>query len=247
MKLTQKIVESKGIELSRESKAPTSTSSATTELFINFVSADQIHLSYNTMPGNQPQDCGNYVALWQNYYAIPWEIAPLKTQSINMNTPMGDMVFGDLEVTNKSYIVGYAAGPELTNGNRQAHGNMCATALIPAKGCKETQKDFTPNLTMYYIGTDSVPMGYRLPPGEKPQTNGAWIGIWRAAQASHNDPPLASNNIQLDKASGSTFINDINIGRGLTYTVGLFTSGWVGSSESNNQKPMACSVTFTND
>jgi len=247
MELTHEILQSKWKELSRESMAPANSNSATTTLKITYVTADVIGVAYDTMPGgNQPNNYGNYVALWQNNNFIPWGSPVLKKQVIDTNTPQGDMNFTGLDITNNSYIIGYAVGPDLSGDKKQKEGNICATAFIPAKGDAQSSDNFMPNIFMQYIGTNSISVGFSLPSGLLPMTNGAWIGIWRAEQASYNNPPMAANYIQEDAGEGTAFINNITIGRGLTYTVGLFMSGWGGGAPSSDQKPMACSVTFTN-
>lgn len=244
MELTQELIGSKLVELSGESMLTTASNNAATSLAINVAVADLINLSYKGMPGNQPNTYGNYVAIWQNSDSIPWNTDPLQTQQVVSNTPDGDMVFSGLNLTVNSYIVGYGVGPQLSGTGVQKQGNICATAFVPPIGGGPSTV-FVPSLQVLYIGANSISVGYSLPSGILPQTNGAWIGLWRAEQASYNNPPMAANNIQVNAADGSAFINGITIGRGLTYTVGLFMSGWGGGTSPNNQKPLACSVTFT--
>lgn len=244
MDLTQEMLNKKLADISKKSMLVASGSSYTTRLKIIAVVADQITVAYDTMPGNQPNSYGNYVAIWQNSNVIPYNTEPLKAQPIVSNTPTGDMIFSGLNVSVNSYILGYAVSPALAGAGQQKQGNVCATAYVPALGGTDGS-EFAPSLTILSIGANSVAVGYELPTGNLPQTNGAWIGIWRAAQASYNNPPDAANSIQVNAAQGSAFINGITIGRGLTYTVGLFMSGWGSGSSPNNQKSLATSVTFT--
>lgn len=243
MKLTQELLISDLAKLSSDSMLVAGAASSTTSLVVTSAVADQISVAYNTMPGNQPNSYGNYVGIWQNMDSIPWNTEPLQTQQIVSNTPTGDMIFGGLNITVNSYIIGYAVSPELSGSGMQKQGNICATTFIPPIG--GTASQFSPSMQVLSIGANSVAVGFDLPSGVQPQSNGAWIGIWRAAQASYNNPPEAANSIQVNSGQGSAFINGITIGRGLTYTIGLFMSGWGGGSSPNNQKSMACSVTFT--
>ncbi|MEN6328611.1 MAG: hypothetical protein ABFD18_20685 [Syntrophomonas sp.] len=244
MELTLETLKSQGDQLAQNTMVPANTDSAATKLDVTFVTANTIGLKCNTMPGNHPNDYANLVAIWQNAESIPWGTDPIKTMTCTENTPSFDMVFPGLDITNNSYIVGYAVGSELVKG--QKYGNICATAYIPAIGDASAYPAFSPSLKVTYIGTNSVAVDFVLPSGQTPQTNGAWIGIWPAEQASYNNPPRAANSIQVDSYAGTAFINGIKIGRGLTYTVALFTSGWGGGTGPNNQHMMACSVTFTN-
>ena len=220
------------------------TTSFTTNLSVDFVTADQIGVSYNTMPGNQPNTYGNFLALWQNQDTIPWNQAPLKTFPIQTNTQAGSAAFNGLDVTNNSYVIGYSVGPVLTQGEQ--YGNICATAFIPAVGTQSNSTTFSSSLTIVSIGTTSVAFNYELPANSTPLANTAWCGIWRSSVPSYNNPPDATIPVTLNASSGTLAFNDFPIGRGLTYTIALFTSGWQGFGMPNNQKAMACSVTFTN-
>lgn len=248
MELTIQNLQDNWAELSHDSIELTNASSATTKLDITLVTADTIGLSYNTMSGNQPNSYGNYVALWQNTDTIPWNNDPLKVQNIDTNTQSGSMFFTGLSVTNQSFIIGYAVGSKLNGGSQQQHGNICSTASIPALSSpgNDSYPTFTPSLQILYVGPNSVAVQYNLPKRITPQRNGAWGGIWRSELASYKNPPMASNSITLDAETGSLVFNNISIGRGLTYTIALFTSGWSGGNSPNIQTAMACSVTFTN-
>jgi hypothetical protein len=243
MELTQELLDTKLTELSGSSALLAGSGSSTTQLVVTSAVADQISVAYNTMPGNQPNTYGNYVAIWQNSDSIPWNTDPLQTQQIVSNTQAGDMIFSGLNITVNSYIIGYGVGPQLTGTGVQKQGNICSTVFVPAVG-GGAPTQFLPSIQVLSIGANSVAVSFNLPSGILPQSNGAWIGLWRAEQASYNNPPVAANSIQVNAGQGSGFINGVTIGRGLTYTIGLFMSGWGGGSSPNNQKPLACSVTF---
>lgn len=223
----------------------TATTLFTTTLKIQNVSADTVDLDYATMPGNMPNTYGNFLAIWQNTASIPWNTDPLKTFSVPTNTPAGSATFGGLNLNNNSYIIGYATGPTLTgSGNIQKYGNICATAFIPAGSSDGTI--FTPGISDIGIGTTSVSFQFTLPDGLLPQTNGAWAGLWRGENPSYyGTAPTAFIPISPDASSGRTAFNNVSIGRGLTYTIGIFMSGFQGGGGST-QRALACSSTFTN-
>lgn len=232
------------LKSSKESMMISASSALTTVLDIDYVLADTIGLSFKSMPGNQPNTYGNFVSIWQNANSIPWNSSPLSTKPIPNNTPHGSVVFDGLDINNHSYIIGYSVGPTLTD-NRQKYGNVAATAFVPENSSGQNSL-FQPSLAVVFIGTTSVAFSFNLAEGTLPQTNGAWAGIWRSAQPSYNNPPDAVTPISMDVSSGSAAFNNINIGRGLTYTIGLFLSGYKGVSGQNVQTALACSVTFTN-
>jgi len=243
MQLSQEILDEKRAELARESMQATSATTSATSISIGAVVGDFVVVAYKGIPGNQPNTYGNYLAIWQGS-DIPWNTAPLATQTIVSNTPDGSVTF-PVAIGTNSYIVGYAVSPQLT-APKQLDGNVCASAVIPPSG-GQTPPPFTPSLMVTYVSSDAVAVQFSLPAGCLPQTNGAWIGLWESGQPSYittpKPPDGGRNNIQIDAPSGGAFINGLTLKRGKTYTVGLFMSGW-STTAAPAQKALACSVTF---
>jgi hypothetical protein len=220
-----------------------SASSVATGITIDFVTADSIGISYTTIPGNQPNTYGNFIALWQNSDpSIPWNTAPLATYAVPTNTPNGAFVFTGLNVTTLSYVIGFSVGPVLS-GNAQKNGNICASAFIPGSN-SPTPSVFNPTLTLVYDGPYALAVGYALPNGILPQSNGAWIGLWRNGSPSYTQAPDSVAQVTLNAPNGTVAMNNIILGRGNTYTVGFFTSGYKGTM-GNAQTAIASYVTFT--
>ncbi|SDF78016.1 hypothetical protein [Chitinophaga filiformis] len=220
----------------------------TTTLTISSVSADEIDVEYATMPGNQPNTYGNFLAIWQNPNSVPWNTEPLQPIFyIQTNTPSGSAAFTGLNVNNNDYIIGYSTGPILTaGGNVQKYGNVCATAYIPKAGEGGQGNIFTPAISGINIGATSVSFQFDLPDGILPLTNGAWAGLWRGANPSfYTVAPQSFIPISLDYSSGRAAFNNVSIGRGLTYTIGIFMSGYK-SGGGSTQRTLACSASFTN-
>jgi len=222
----------------------------TTTLTISSVSADEIDVDYSTMPGNQPNTYGNFIAIWQNSDSIPWNTEPSQPIfSITSNTPSGSQPRLNLNLTANDYIIGYGVGPVLTSGNVQKYGNICATAYIPKRlpdGTQPAGTIFTPSVTNFNVGTTSVSFQFNLPEGLSPQTNGAWAGLWRGGSPSFfTATPIAAIPISPDTSSGRTAFSGVSIGRGLTYTVAIFMSGYK-SGGGSTQRALACSASFTN-
>jgi|GEM_PF-1097068 hypothetical protein len=226
--------------------AAAASSIYTTTLNIGRVTADTIDVNYATMPGNQPNSYGNFLALWQNTNSIPWNTEPNKTFPVPTNTPNGSATFSGLSITNNSYIIGYAVGPTLTaTGQIQKYGNICSTAFIPAAS-NGNGTIFTPGISGIQVGTTSVSFMFTLPDGIMPQTNGAWAALWRGDNPSfYSAAPLSSILLTPDFSFGTAAFNNVSIGRGLTYTIGIFMSGYQASGGSS-QRMLACSASFTN-
>jgi hypothetical protein len=207
------------------------------------VTSDSIDILYSCLPGNQPNTYGNFAAIWQNSNSIPYGTPPLHAFPVIGNTKDGSFNFSGLDLTNNSYIVGFSVGQVLSTPSTQAYGNICSTAFIPSKN--GTPDIFDPSLSIQYIGTNSVSLEFNLPENILPKSNSAWIGIWRSGQPSYTTPPLATAAISVEAPNGSCAINGFDIARGKTYTVALFTSGFVKGGISK-QTAMATSITFTN-
>lgn len=213
-----------------------------TALHANYKTADSVRVNFRTMAGNQPGANKNFISIWQDNHSIPWTTQPLDIREMNGNTAEGILQFSGLDLRNNSYIIGYSVGPLLA-GDAQPYGNICASAFIPARSLGNNT-DFTASLTLVYVGDSSVAFNFTLPEGVRPRANGAWAGIWQAGQASYKEPPLMAVPISVDAAFGTEIFNDLTIGRGLIYTIGLFMSGFQDSGR-NAQISLACSLTFT--
>ncbi len=208
-----------------------------TNMIINVVTGDQVALTCDTMPGNMPKTYKNFVAIWQNQNQIPWNQDPLQKQDVKNDTQAFSTVFKQLDVTNNSYIIGYSVGDKETN--------ICTTAFIekdkfdPQK-CKTFQTSISPN----FIGTNNVFMNFNTPDGYMPKTNGNWIGIWRSSTVTYGVEPIAKAPVSIDGNSGAVGINNVDMKRGATYTVGYFMGGW-SDSMSTVPTTLAASCTFT--
>ncbi|RBL89315.1 hypothetical protein [Chitinophaga flava] len=244
MELTQETLEQKKAQLAKDSIRVQAVSGKGITLGIGQVGQNFVSIYFDTLPGNKPSTYGNTVSIWQNAdETIPWDSPAYKTKKIDKDTPNGDAIFEGLNLDLYSYVLGYSVGPELGSG-QQKYGNVCATAFVPAIG-GDPIAPFSSSVKVGYIGGNSLTADFILPPGVFPKTNGAWIGVWESSQASYTRQPDYSNNIQVDKARGSAYINGITIGRGATYTIGLFMSGWAGGGRPNTLTTMACTFTFT--
>jgi len=211
-----------------------------TTLEVNFVTADEIGLTYDMMPGTRPADSGAIVAIWQDQDQIPWEVPPLKTQPVGTQQH-GSVSFTGLSVQSNSYIIGLTVGPMKTDAQKAR--NVAASAFVPDEvNPAKLAKDF---LTLKFVGPTSVAVQFSALAGYSALTDLAWVGIWRGDAASYTKPPDAAAQIKVDSNFGTVSINNISIGVGLTYTIGFFTTGWSDDPSLRNQKVLACSLTFT--
>ncbi|NNA55331.1 MULTISPECIES: hypothetical protein [Pseudomonas] len=213
-----------------------------TQVTAQVLDAHNINVNYDTLPGNQPSSYGNYIAIWQNQAQIPFNQTPLATYPVKSNTQSGTLNIPGLQITNNSYIVAYCVGPALTSG--QAQGNACSTVFIPQTG-QGPNVNVLSSLSVANIGTTSLSINFILPNGETPQSNGAWIGVWEGNVASYSLPPTYLNAVTVNTNSGVAFINNLNIGRGSTYTVALYTSGYSSNPGNLGLTAMAATLTFS--
>jgi hypothetical protein len=209
-----------------------------TTLNVDFVTADEIGVTYDLMPAPRPNDADAVVALWQGTQ-IPWDGAPLATHAIG-SQQHGSQSFTGLTVGRVPYIIGLAVGP--LQADTQKARNVVASACIPNED--DPAVTDCDSLTLKFVGATSVALQFSCLAGFRPQTNGAWVGIWRGEAASYFRPPDASAAIKVDTNFGIVAINNFAIGMGLIYTIGLFTTGWADDPIVRHQKVLVSSLTF---
>jgi hypothetical protein len=208
------------------------------------LSGTDIPFDFNTMPGNQPNNYGNTVFLWQTSQSqIPRNTTPLSTWTVPIGTPDGSGDFGGLSVTNLSYLVGYAVGPAVSN--------IVATDFIPAGPGKPSHPGASggvvpPSVLVTVVGTTSVSFKYLMPPGSLPSQDGDWAGIWQGQDESalYSVPPTAFVPVAGGSFAGTGSFNNVPILRGTLYTVGYFKGGY--NTTTPKLTTLAASTTFTN-
>ncbi len=228
--------------MSTETLEKTGTTLLTTKIEITSVTANSLNISYDTLSGNQPNTFGNQVVLWQNSNEVPFGTPPLQSKVIPSNTQAGSLNFDGLDITNNSYIVGFAVGPKL-NTPGQEYGNICSTSFIPENGSTVLVENFIASIKNVKPGTTSVSFELEKFPNQiNLQENGAWAAIWQSGAPSFYSRPLAA--VPLNNNNGGAF-NNVPLGRGLTYTIAVFMSGY-NQNGACNQETMATAYTFTN-
>lgn len=219
-----------------------SSTSSTTSITITSVTPG-VSLTYSTLPGNLPNTYVNQAAIWQaGGLAIPYTQPALGVTAVPGNSPQGSLEMGT-NISTDSYVVAYSVGPALTASGAQTWGNACALAFIPAVGGGGYQY-FTPSVTAAVQPT-SLMATFTLPTGNTPANNGAWIGVWSGTPNFYITPPNYFQPITSNNPGIGVPFNGLKIGRGLTYTVVLFMSGYSTNSASLNLHTAAASYTFT--
>lgn len=223
------------------------TAVVTTGIKVNYVTGDTIGISYNTIPGNNPSKNGDMAAIWQNSgEAIPYGLPPLKVVSLTGTTPTGGITFDKLLVAALPYIIGFGVGAILQGAGQQSYGNICSWVAVP--GQAGPYPTFDASLALVFAGPNTVAVSYSLPDNCTPQSNGAWLGIWRSGTPSYTAAPLAAVAVNNNASSATCAFNNLTIQIGQSYTVGLFMSGYNGGNTPpapNTQTAMAAYVTFT--
>jgi hypothetical protein len=202
----------------------TNAASESTSIRVVAVTSDAVILTYRSLPGNQPNTYGNFVAVWDDS-VIPYSRPPLQKIPIPGNAPHGSLAVAGLMPQESQYIFGYAVGPQV--------GDICAYAHISPDG---SQTDFSSSLMLLSVQPDSIILRYSLPPGCNPAQNGASVAVWQDSIGSYTNPPLITQRITGSSSTGTIAIVGVQLNFGVTYTVALLTS--------NSQTSMAAWVTF---
>jgi len=229
---------------------------------IKVIDSNSIILDYSTLPGNLPKTNANMLVLWQNLTMISSsdKKAP-KQHMISQDSQSNTIIFSDLTIQYKPYVLGYCMGSDPKN--------ICGTAAIPVSSLPTSEHPFGVNLNeiQYHwtsiqiqVENDVLSVTYITPPGNCPKTNGHWIGFWKGP-ASPYEVVEVTRIIVLPE-----FAQDYNqgaitypysFGIGTQYTIAYFTGGRTTSSGSKGNdgktfvptpadlKTAACFHTFT--
>jgi hypothetical protein len=190
----------------------------TTSILITEVSGKQISLEYSTITGNHPPKNGNTVYLWQaGDNTIPWSQEAKFSQAITVDKPQGDISFDDLEIGRQSYVIGYAVGPLVTTPPFSAYANVVASAYEYG----------SPTIATKRIGSNSLTLDYTFLNGFNAASAGACCGMWEGPTTSWTAQPKWRTQIKDPSNAGVATFNGVSLLRGVTYSVGLYPTGWV--------------------
>ena len=196
---------------------------------------DSLTLEYVTPNGNQPNNFGNQLYLWQAGDVVPFGEAPQQHQAIDGATRQGSTVFKDLSLGDKSYIIGYSVGGETQTWVK--YGNVCATAFLPEGIISDpdpTKIELFSTKINPVVAGDSINVGYQVTPGVQPKTNGAWMALWRGRTNPYLNPGFDhAVAISTNDDINSEDFSGIKLVAGATYTLAFIMSGW----DETTQKP----------
>ena len=212
---------------------------------IDWNSGDEVIVHYNTPDGNRPNDYGNQLYLWQAKH-IPWGEPVHKQMPITLNDPDGDIVFSNLAMQDKDYIIGYSVGGEADTQSKYI--NVCTTARLPkniSSGTKKIEYFFSRILPLVE-SNDIFTVNYDFPYGFKPQENGSWLALWKGrSRIPYTDTDLFYKSpFRSDSDQGKLSLPDAGLIMGNLYTLALFMSGWNDGGENISQLAVAATVTF---
>ena len=182
------------------------------------ITANMVSLEFNTISGNMPNTYNNTLFLWQNADIIPFDTEPLKKQAIDVNTKDGSVVFEDLDLQRKSYIIAYSLSERAKD--------ICSYVQIPAKA-DESQifHVYISHINLLNIGTDSLVVSYFLPDGDTPVTNNFYLCLYENGVPDHSGARILKKVlVNNNRSMSSQGMNNIKLLRGMTYGVGLIAN-----------------------
>ncbi|QHS63651.1 hypothetical protein [Chitinophaga agri] len=189
------------------------------------VGTNTITVRYEGLPGNQPKDYGNFVAVWEST-TIPWNVVPVRIAPVPQNSESGDFVIGGLTITANAYIVGYGVGPAITD--------ICTCAFISPIVSLAATKPVTVSMTLLHVDINSLSVQYFTLPGYLPGYYRNWIGIWEGYASPYNAvQPIGFTNITSNANQGAVGIDHLTLYPGTVYTLVYF----MGAMDQNCQYP----------
>ncbi|MEW2354558.1 hypothetical protein [Spirillospora sp. NPDC029432] len=199
------------------------------------VNPTRIDYIYDTMPGNRPSAYGNKIYIWETSgHDVPRNQPYKNENNVTSDRPDGDGTFPE-DVTNLSYLLGYATGPAVEN--------VCATVFVPALGAGDPVI-YPPSITLERIGTNVVTFSYSMPGGSQPMADNDWVGLWekQSSSALYSLPPKWFAQIPENSAKGAGALQNVRLLRATSYILGYFKGGY--STSKPKQSTLACSLTF---
>ena len=217
------------------------------QVAVEFVNATTVAFSYTTLGHNNPNAYKNQVSLWQSNTAqIPFG-SPEQSSAVILGTHKnGDQTMVGQQITNLSYVLGYAVGPDTTCNPDSQYFNTVASAFIPAERQKSRSTDAkTCNIQTNYVGRNTVAFDYAFLAGFVPNSAKAWVGLWKGKPNTYDTAPTWHAALETDQSSSSWAFNGVTILPKRKYTLGLFSTGFSEDSSDLDLKRLAAKSVFS--
>jgi len=178
-----------------------------------YATGQTVSVHFKTVPGNHPEEFENTLTLWQGT-VIDWK-NPGKgnTQKVNNSDYEGTFIMKELNLSKKDYIVGYSTTGEVPG--------ICASAIVKGGDIKM----LAPTSVTLEIGTlepGQLEISYATLRGNKPLTNGNWLGLWRGDVDPFEPGEPQETRLPPDDVNAGSVIFTTVLKSGSTYTVGYF-------------------------
>jgi hypothetical protein len=178
------------------------------------VGANYAAVNYATLPGSTPKTNANFLAIWESTI-VPWPVTPLATQKIGGDTQDGSVVFQNLQIQSKPYIIGYAVGARITD--------ICATATIFVGGQVNAANNFSTNIGLAVQTDDTLVVQYTCAAGYQPQAAGNWVGLWQGeASPYYSGTPLNRAPVTSNASQSTVVMNGLSLTIQTQYTLVYF-------------------------
>lgn len=178
----------------------------------HLVSGKIVTLTYETLPGNDPNKNKNWVGIWQGNQ-VSYLTPPLRKAYISGTTSTGDFAFDSLSIQKKEYIIAYGSGSSATS--------IAATLYFKADiKTFEAGVPFSTQVGILEKGNNYIVVNYKTPAGNMPSKHKNWIGIWAGQSFSSNGSNLIKRkNVNSIISVDAVAINDLNLTRNAWYTI----------------------------
>jgi hypothetical protein len=194
-------------------------------------SKDGVIVYFTGIPGNRPQDFGNSVALWDNWYPDPEFHKPLKVTLIGSNLQPAGVRIENETFQENDYLVTYQVAAAMTS--------MCASLRISARPAAMSEPSNSVILRLSSVSASSVSVFYSTLGGYLPAKYRNWIGIWRGfPNPFRAGKPMGAVPIPDDSTEGSVTIGNISIESTRNYTLIYFMGGGVSDQPGTNAGAM---------
>jgi hypothetical protein len=185
---------------------------ATTTFNAALLDATHIVVEYSCLPGDQPKRFGNIVSIWENSQ-LRWGQPALTSSPVDKDEPTGDMIITLREglPSKPPYVVAY--------GTSDSGTAYCAAQVVRPQNEPASVVETT-EVSVPFVGNDSLLVNFKTPQGNRPKDNRNWIGLWIGQAAPYDQTNQISKfEVESNNAADSQAMNGLVLLFGTYYTL----------------------------
>lgn len=200
-------------EVNEEKLKPVNVIPKSIQITGKIYSKNLMTIDWVSLPDNLPATNGNILSVWQNT-GLPWGQGtnPIQKTQIQTDSQYGDQIF-EFPIERKPYIVAY--------GTSDTGSAWAATLQFNPGSAEGIPVISTIELVQGSLGNNSLITQFSTPPGNNPNANKNWIGLWKGTKVTYDGSNrIAKVDIESSFAQDMQKMNGLELTINTTYTLG---------------------------